>query len=994
MTSVSATPTRRLRVLLVAALAFANILVLALAGYSLYESRQEYLQQAQTLSQNVAMALDGNISNSIEKVHFALCVIADELEQQLAGKGVSRADMEAFLRKQEERLPEVEAFRVANADGEVILGKGVSEADHATWADRDYFIHHRTHDDHSLQVAKARVGRVSGQVIVGFSIRYNHPDGRFAGVVSAPITVSHFAQILSNFDIGPHGSLILRDADLGLIARLPARPDHPTGQVGNAIVSPELRKLVESGVRTATFHAPVAADGSERMPTFRRLSNVPMIVIASSATKDYLAGWKTDILEASATVFGFMLLSVMLGGILLRLLSEAEENQHALAERTTQLQNLIDALPGSVQFKDSDGRWMFANGFCRRMFGLNETGWEGLTDSEIAIRYPGHQSLLDFCSTEDNIAWKSGKPYLTEHSTRDGNGNTLNLEVIKVPLFDGENRRQGMITVGNDITERKRTEVELDQHRRRLEELVEQRTAALMDTEARASLIVESSADGLFGVDQDGLITFVNPAACRMLGHEAKDLIGRDGHTLFHHSRPDGTPYPREDCPGHTAMASGTVLRVDDEVYWHADGHAVPVMYAIHPMIRNGVIDGAVISFVDMSAQRAAARAREQALAAAEHLARVRSEFLANMSHEIRTPLNGVLGFAEIGHRHHQNSEKARDAFAKILVSGKALLGVVQDILDFSKVESGLFAVDQTDVDLHELIDRALTTVRDRAAIKGLRLLDERGSDLPATCLGDPVRLGQVLLNVLSNAVKFTERGTVTLVAARHDNMLTFCVSDTGIGMTTAQIGELFNPFHQADASVTRRFGGTGLGLAISKRILERMKGDIEVHSQPDAGTTVTFRIPYVPAGRPDETPDPVQTGASRAGDKPLAGISLLVAEDDAINRAVMEEFLIEYGARVVFAENGEEAVDAVAREGADAFHLVLMDIQMPKMDGYQATRLILAQAPGLPVVAQTAHAFSEEREKCFAAGMVGHLAKPVHPTELVREVLRHVQRG
>jgi PAS domain S-box-containing protein len=994
MTSVSATPTRRLRVLLIAVLVWANILVLALSGYSLYQSQQEYLHQAQSLSQNVAMALDQNISNSIEKVHFALCVVADELERQLAGKGVNKTAMEAFLRKQEERLPEVEAFRVANRNGDVIVGKGVSETVHASWADREYFIHHRDHADHSLQVAKARVGRVSGQVMVGFSIRYNHPDGSFAGVISAPITVDHFARILASFNIGPNGSLILRDADLGLIARLPAIPDHPAGQIGNASVSPELRKLVESGVQTATFHAPVAADGTERMPTFRRLSRVPMIVIASSSSEDYLAGWKNDVFDAAAMTLGFMLLSVILGSILLRLLSEAEENQRALAERTTQLQNLIEALPGSVQFKDRDGRWLFANGFCRRMFGLKEPGWEGLTDNEIAIRYPGQQDRLDFCSAGDEIAWTSGAPYRTEQTARDEDGTTLFLEVIKVPLFDDQKRRQGMITVGNDITERKRTEVELDSHRRHLEELVEQRTAALMDTEARASLIVESSADGLFGVDGEGIVTFVNPAACRMLGHEAKDLIGCNGHDLFHHSRPDGTPYPQEDCPGHAAMASGTVLRVDDEVYWHADGHAVPVMYAVHPMIRNGVIDGAVISFVDMSAQRAAAQAREQALAAAEHLARVRSEFLANMSHEIRTPLNGVLGFAEIGHRHYQNSERARDAFAKILVSGKTLLGVVKDILDFSKVESGVFAVEQTTVALHEVIDNAVTLVRDRADAKGLQLRDERAADLPAACVGDPLRLGQVLLNILSNAVKFTERGSVTLAVSLHRGMLAFSVSDTGIGMTAAQIGELFNPFHQADASVTRRFGGTGLGLAICKRILERMKGDIEVLSQPDAGTTVTFRIPYVPAGHTGATPAPSPADLAPTGSKPLAGISLLVAEDDPINRAVMEEFLIEYGARVVFAENGEEAVDCVVRDGPDAFHLVLMDIQMPKMDGYQATRLILEQVPGLPIVAQTAHAFAEEREKCFATGMVGHLAKPVHPKELVREVLRHVQRG
>ena len=347
---------------------------------------------------------------------------------------------------------------------------------------------------------------------------------------------------------------------------------------------------------------------------------------------------------------------------------------------------------------------------------------------------------------------------------------------------------------------------------------------------------------------QQRVITFINPAACRMLGYAADEVLGRNAHLLFHHSHTDGSPYPAAECPAHRALALGTEVRNDREVYWHADGHPVPVMYAVHPMLQEGQIIGAVISLVNVSEQRALSVAREHALVTAENLAQVRREFLANMSHEIRTPLNGVLGFAQIGYRHYQDPEKARNAFEKILTSGNTLLGVINAVLDFSKVEAGKLSIEEAAVDLDELVNHAIDLVRDRAQAKGLELTVERMPGLPTHCMGDALRMGQVLLNLLSNAVKFTESGTIVLAIALRGNLLVFRVWDTGIGMSPEQVGLLFNPFQQADGSTTRRYGGTGLGLAISKRLAEMMGGDIEVQSELGKGSTFEFFIPYVPA--------------------------------------------------------------------------------------------------------------------------------------------------
>ena len=990
MTSTVRTTSRNLRHLLVAGLVCSNILVLVLSAYSLQQSRQQYEQRAEALSQTVAGALDQNLSNSIDKIDLALRTVADEFERQLTAGRIDEGAMNAFMARQKKRLPELEAFRVANADGFVILGDGVDKNARVSWADRDYFIHHRTHSDQKLFISKPVFGRVAQKYIVGFAQRYNYPDGSFAGVISAPIAIDHFNNILAHYDAGPNGTIIIRDAELGLISRKPAIADLPAGKIGNKVISENARPLLESKTtRTATFHTPASGDGHKRTISFSRLHNAPLIAIVGVANDDYLDNWYTEVYKTAALATGFLLLSLILGLTLLRLLRRAELQQKALAEREDQLQTVIEAVPDSIQFKDGEGRWLVANSVCLKLFGLQNSAWQGLSDRELAGQHPHLAEALSACEASDKATWAHGGISRHDDVIHDEHIGLLHFEVIKVPLYDEQGKRRAIIAVSRDISERKRNEAELENHRRHLEELVLERSAALMETEARASHILNSSANGLYGVNRNGLITFINPAACTLLGYQADEVIGRDAHSLFHHSHPDGTPYPADNCPSWSALALGRNVRVDDEVYWHADGHPIPVMYATHPILHDAEITGAVTSLVDISQQRATAEARERALQAAENLARAKSDFLANMSHEIRTPLNGVLGFAEIGQRHSRNPERTADAFNKILASGKRLLGVINDILDFSKIEAGKLRIEHTPMSISELITHAVELVSDRAHAKQLELTVELAENLPPTCLGDPLRTGQVLLNLLSNAVKFTEAGSIKLNAACDAERLVFTVADTGIGMDETQLEQLFDPFQQADASASRRFGGTGLGLAISKRILELMGGQISVQSQLGSGTTITFNLPFDPLiGTEPHLEAPL---VKQRNNRPLAGIRILVAEDDPINQKVLLENLIDDGASVTLANNGHEAVDRVIALGRKAFDIVLMDIQMPEMDGYEASRRILELAPDLPIIAQTAHAMSNEREKCLATGMANHIAKPIDPDELVKLIIQQL---
>jgi PAS domain S-box-containing protein len=677
-------------------------------------------------------------------------------------------------------------------------------------------------------------------------------------------------------------------------------------------------------------------------------------------------------------------------------------NEVSSRNKASMLRMMCDNVPDMIWAKALDKRYLFANkAICEQFLSAVDIKEpKGKTEMFFAERernsHPDNPDwhtfgLLD--EDSDAITLERGKPSVFEESGYI-KGKFLCLEIHKSPFFNDKGEIIGTVGSARDITDRKKIEAELEQYRQHLEDLVQQRSNALIETEAKASLLLQSSADGLYGVDTQGFITFINPAACKILGYSAEEVIGHNAHELFHPKRADHTAFPAEECPGRHALLTGREIRVDNQDYWHSDGHTVPVMYAMHPIFQNGKNTGAVVSFVDISEQRAAAQAREQALIAAEHLARVKSEFLANMSHEIRTPLNGVLGFAQIGYRNYQDSGAALNAFDKILTSGNRLLGVVNDILDFSKLEAGKLSIDRTEVSLGEVIDHAVALVGDRAYAKRIDLKVEKASNLPRTCISDPLRIGQILLNLLSNAVKFTEVGSVTLSASRQGSELVFQVTDTGVGIDDEQAARLFNPFQQADGSSTRRFGGTGLGLAICKQILELMDGRIGVESQPGVGSTFEVRLPFVESTTPSPQPGFGDMAKAAPPEQPLSGISILVAEDDAINQMVIEHNLIEDGASVVMVGNGRDAVERLIHDGPDAFDIVLMDVQMPEMDGYEATRLILEQAPGLPVIGQTAHVLGDEREKCFAAGMVEHIAKPIDPDQLVKIVLQFVSSG
>jgi len=593
---------------------------------------------------------------------------------------------------------------------------------------------------------------------------------------------------------------------------------------------------------------------------------------------------------------------------------------------------------------------------------------------------------------------------------------------------------QNVLELKEEVVARRRVEEELTRHRDHLAELVEERTEelsqanqdlqveiaghkmavnALRENEEKYRNVVERANDGI-AVLQDECVRYINPVLVQMLGYEGDKLVGAPFVKLIYPDQRDLV-----ERRYHARLAGKDEPTVYESALLGSDGRRIDVEVNAGVCNYHGRIADLVI-FRDITERKQAENELRLAKENADAANLAKSEFLANMSHEIRTPMTAITGYLELLREGCPatcsfGKNELPDYIATIIHNGDHLLQVINDILDLSKIEAGKQEMEISECSPFQILADAAALMRVRAEMKQLPLEVQCLKPMPESIRTDPTRFRQILYNLMGNAIKFTKTGSVKVTARfqpdpdsdpNHPNEGTIHidVTDTGAGIAPEYFGHIFEPFTQADSSATRKFGGTGLGLSISRHLARRLGGDIVAESELGRGTTFRLRLPTGPlndaslcddAQHIDEpSPQEPEVPPAMSQDaKPLGGCRLLLAEDGVDNQRLISHILRCAGAEVTVVENGQLAVEEAlaAVEASQPFDLIFMDMQMPVLDGDQATTLLRARDYRKPIVALTAHTMSGDREKCLQLGCDDYLSKPFRAGQLLQVAVRHV---
>jgi PAS domain S-box-containing protein len=665
----------------------------------------------------------------------------------------------------------------------------------------------------------------------------------------------------------------------------------------------------------------------------------------------------------------------------------AEQLRQALASKTVELQDkaywlntLVEAVPEAIFMKDGEGKYLIVNRQGLNLFEMPDD-YLGKTDGDMAKLNQFYHDALIYCALTDEIVWQKKEiAYVEEHiPQRDGSSRVF--DVVKLPIFNPDGSRKGLVVIGRDISDRKRTETQLK------------------NSEATNLAILNAIPDLLLRVGRDGsCYSSIYPK-----GGEVENYLPVVNH-LSEILSPDLLKFELQKID--QALSTGE-LQV-----WE------------HPILKNGKLtyeevrlspcsaEECLLIVRDVSDRKQVEMALAEAAVAADNANKAKSAFLANMSHEIRTPMNGVIGMTQLLETTALTEEQA-DFVKTIKESADALLVVLNDILDFSKIESGQLEIESKSFDLEDLVSSVCKLLENQASPKQVVLNYAIATDVPKMVIGDPNRLRQILLNLVGNAVKFTKQGHISLsvtgqVFAIADEpifnkyQLNFAIADTGIGIPSDRLDKLFQPFMQADASISRKYGGTGLGLAISKRLIEMMEGVIWVESfgkvggnppfgwEPDLhteGSVFYFTITVLLTDAKQQQLSLGTKSLSNRIDGTMAArfpLNILLVEDNPVNQMIASLILKKLGYHINIANNGLEALQATKDYEYD---LIFMDIQMPEMDGLTATKLIRqnTQNAKVRIVAMTANALATDHQDCLDVGMNDYISKPVSIQDIVR---------
>jgi PAS domain S-box-containing protein len=638
-----------------------------------------------------------------------------------------------------------------------------------------------------------------------------------------------------------------------------------------------------------------------------------------------------------------------------QLLDELTRANHALRISEARVRGVFEHAAVGVALIDLAGHARETNPTLQRMLGysgeeLARIGWRRLIHPD---------DLHASASAFQGLVTRQYDHYETERRYLRRDGRPVWAQVTVSGIWE-DDALVFLVETAVDVTERRRA------------------LAALRASEERFRTLATNAPVGIFEADADWNCTYVNERWCALAGITPEQAHGRGWVSVL--PPEDWERFQHEWAP---IVYAGEVA--NDECRFVAPDGRVRWVWGTIALRRDeaGATTGFVATTFDITARKQAeaelVRAREAALAAS----RAKSRFLANMSHDIRTPMNAIMGMTELALDSELNADQ-RQQLETVLDSARSLLGILNDILDISRVEAGKLALQQIPFDPRATVDEAVQTLAGRAQAKRLALVAAVAPGVPPEVAGDPLRLQQILVNLIGNAIKFTSTGTIAVrVEAGRSDDVHFSVADTGIGIRADQRERVFDAFTQGDQTAGQDHGGTGLGLAICRQLVELMSGRIWVESELGRGSTFHFTVPLPPACATDRTrPKPAPSAPSpQAAARPL---HLLLAEDNPVNRRVATRMLAKLGYTVKVVENGRLALEEATQHHFDA---VLMDVQMPEMDGLAATRAIrnAEQETGdhVPIIALTAHVMTGDAERCLASGMDAYLPKPLDLSSL-----------
>jgi PAS domain S-box-containing protein len=615
-----------------------------------------------------------------------------------------------------------------------------------------------------------------------------------------------------------------------------------------------------------------------------------------------------------------------------------------------------------VSITDAHGKIIYCND---RFSHISQYSRDELLGKDHRIVNSGHHPREYFKAMWETI--QNGQVWHGEVKNRRKDGSYYWVESTIVPFLESNGKPSRYISIRTDITANKALSEEMQIQRAFYEN------------------ITETLGEGLYVQNAKGVCIYMNSEAEKLLGWTRQEFIGKPVHNTIHTQTATGEDLPAHDCPIMNEVLKHGEAYMDNQVFVRKDGSTFPVAVSSRATYdQDGSISSTVVAFQDISGRKEAEAAVVNAKEVAERANNVKSDFLANMSHEIRTPMNGIIGMTELALETDLNQDQ-RELLNIIKSSADALIDIINDILDFSKIESGKMDIDVVYFSLGQMLRDSVKIMATRAHQKKLELLLHVSPDVPDRIIGDPGRLRQVILNLVGNAIKFTDSGEIEICVKKIDGALTgnakleFSVRDTGIGIPEEKFQTIFESFSQADTSITRKYGGTGLGLSISNKIISMMGGQIKLKSKVGEGSTFHFNID-VPVISEDHTKKRHHQGQMR-------GMRVLVADDNLTNQTILEEILLSWGMSPTLVASGKEALSELERasDAGNPYAVVVLDVQMPEMSGFELVENMRNTPEHAPatVMMLTSAGQRGDAARCRELGIASYLMKPISQSDL-----------